>query len=57
MRKNIVLDLIAWVWERNGGRMNGKTIGGLAVIAVLVILGFLAYRFMMMEMIMKMAHH
>lgn len=57
MRRNIVLDLIAWVWERNGGHMNGKTIGGLAIIAVLVIIGFLAYRFMMMEMIMRMAGH
>lgn len=57
MKRNLVIDLIAWVWERNGGQVNGKTIGGLAIIAGLVVLGFIAYRFMMMDMIMKLANH
>ena len=51
-----ILRLLLTVLERNGGNMNGKTIGGIALIGGLVVLGFLAYRFLMMEMIMRLAH-
>lgn len=57
MKWSVVHYVATWLLEQNGGKMNGKTIGGIAVIAVLIVLGFLAYRFLMMEMIMKMAHH
>lgn len=57
MKRTIVQYVITWLIEQNGGRMNGKTIGAIAVLGVLVILGFLAYRFVMMETIMRLAEH
>ena len=57
MKRQIVQYLVAWLVEQNGGKMNGKKIGGIAVLGVLIVLGFLAYRFIMLETIMRLAGH
>ncbi len=41
----------------SGGKMTGKTLIGLAVAGVVLILGFVAYRLIMVEMIMQLSKH
>ncbi|WP_017623094.1 hypothetical protein [Nocardiopsis chromatogenes] len=53
-RTGLVRFVISAVIDRNGGRVNGKTILAIAGIGVLVVLGLLAYRMLMMQMIMGM---
>lgn len=53
-RAGLVRLLMRAVLDRNGGKMNAKTILAIAGIGVLVVLGFLAYRMLMMQMIMGM---
>ncbi|MDA2815115.1 hypothetical protein O4J56_31025 [Nocardiopsis sp. RSe5-2] len=43
------------VIDRNGGKMNGKAILVVAGIGGLVVLGFLAYRMLMVQMVMGLA--
>ena len=40
-----------------GGKMNGKTLIGLAVLGVVLILGFIAYRLIMVELITQLSDH
>lgn len=54
-RFGLIEELVKKVTRQNGGKMSGKTIGGIVIIAVVVIAGFLAYRFIMMDMIMRMS--
>ena len=37
--------------------MNGKTLIGLAVLGVVLILGFIAYRLIMVELITQLSDH
>lgn len=52
------MEKLIWVFQRildaNGGKMNGKVIITLVVAAAVVIVGFIAFRLLMVEMIMNM---
>ena len=53
------MDKLLWVFQRildsNGGKMNGKVIISLVVAAVVVIVGFIAFRLLMMEMVINLS--
>ena len=40
-----------------GGKMTGKTLLGFAVVGVVVLLGFIAYRLILVELIMQLKDH
>ncbi|QWF81253.1 hypothetical protein HUW46_04683 [Amycolatopsis sp. CA-230715] len=41
----------------SGGKMQGKTLITLVVVGVVVLLGFLAYRLILVELITKLSDH
>ncbi|WP_327089774.1 hypothetical protein OIE66_03885 [Nonomuraea sp. NBC_01738] len=51
------MDKVLWVLQkvldRNGGKMNGKTIVTLAVVAGVVVIGFVVFRLLMVETIVS----
>ncbi|YCK37977.1 hypothetical protein ACNF49_29175 [Actinomadura sp. ATCC 39365] len=53
------MEKLLWVFRRildsNGGKMNGKVIISLAVAAVVVVVGFIAFRLLMMEMVVNLS--
>ncbi|WP_344429380.1 hypothetical protein [Amycolatopsis minnesotensis] len=41
----------------SGGKMQGKTLITLVIVGVVVLLGFLAYRLILVELITKLSDH
>lgn len=55
MDKKVVAEtVLRKAMETNGGKMGGKAILILIVVGVVVVLGFLAYRLLIIEMITRM---
>lgn len=48
-----VLYVLRRILEANGGKMNGKVIIALIVAAAVVVVGFIAFRLLMVEMILN----
>lgn len=59
MNRNELIRLAAAKAQESvrGGKMNGKTLAGLAVVGVVVLLGFLAYRLILIEVITNLTDH
>ncbi|MER6582984.1 hypothetical protein [Nonomuraea sp. NPDC001023] len=53
------MEKLLWVFQRildsNGGKMNGKVIISLAVAAVVVVVGFIVFRLLMVEMVVNLS--
>ncbi|MGR6922057.1 hypothetical protein ACU635_48085 [[Actinomadura] parvosata] len=47
------LELLQRVLDANGGKMNGKFLIAVAVVAVIVVVGFIAFRLILVEMILS----
>ncbi|GAB3884372.1 hypothetical protein [Microbispora bryophytorum] len=51
-RSGIWLDLLHRLLDANGGKMNGKLLLAIVVVALLVIAGFVAFRVILVDMIL-----
>ncbi|TKK85595.1 hypothetical protein FDA94_24690 [Herbidospora galbida] len=51
-RSGIWLDLLHRLLDANGGKMNGKLLLAIVVVAILVVVGFVAFRLILVDMIL-----
>ncbi|WP_432928705.1 hypothetical protein ACQPZZ_03005 [Microbispora sp. CA-135349] len=51
----IWLDLLNRLLDANGGKMNGKVLLAIVIAALLVIAGFVAFRLIVLNMILTLA--
>ncbi|WP_283136255.1 hypothetical protein [Rhizohabitans arisaemae] len=50
-RLNVIKAIVSWVLGGKRGRMSGKSIVALAVVGLVVLAGFIAYRLLAVELI------
>ncbi|SEF86754.1 hypothetical protein SAMN05444920_101885 [Nonomuraea solani] len=50
---NKKLDLLQRLLDANGGKLNAKFLLAIAVVAVIVVVGFLAFRLILVDMILQ----
>jgi hypothetical protein len=56
-KSDLIRLVLAKAQENNrGGKMTGKTVLGLAVVGVVVLLAFIAYRLILVELITSLTH-
>ncbi|WP_066373876.1 hypothetical protein [Herbidospora mongoliensis] len=51
-RSGLWLDLLHRLLDANGGKLNGKLLLAIVVVAVLVIVGFVVFRIILVDMIL-----
>ncbi|WP_157519758.1 hypothetical protein [Herbidospora daliensis] len=51
-RSALWLDLMHRLLDANGGKMNGKLLLAIVLVAVLVVVGFVAFRLILVDMIL-----
>ncbi|WP_061299489.1 hypothetical protein [Herbidospora cretacea] len=51
-KRGLWLDLLHRFLDANGGKLNGKLLLAIVVVAVLVIVGFVVFRIILVDMIL-----
>ncbi|MFC5828107.1 hypothetical protein [Nonomuraea insulae] len=47
------LELLKWLLNATGGKVNGKFLLAVAAVAVIVVVGFIAFRLILVDMVLS----